>query len=91
MGEAARTTHCPLTAQEVIELAADGLVEVGAHTVTHPVLASLSDAGQWHEIQRSKLDLEALLNRPVTSFSYPYGSRSIYTAKNRFTGARSGF
>jgi len=91
VGSTARPTHRPLTAQEVIQLAADGLVEVGAHTVTHPVLASLSHAGQRHEIQRSKLDLEALLNRPVTSFSYPYGWHSIYTSQTISLVREAGF
>jgi peptidoglycan/xylan/chitin deacetylase (PgdA/CDA1 family) len=68
-----------LTPEELIELAAGGLVEIGAHTVTHPVLASLPISAQRREIQDSKLHLEMLLGRPVTSFAYPNGSSSQAT------------
>jgi peptidoglycan/xylan/chitin deacetylase (PgdA/CDA1 family) len=68
-----------LTANEVVELAAGDLVEIGAHTVTHPVLSKLPSAGQRSEIQGSKMYLESLLGRPVTSFSYANGSSSETT------------
>lgn len=75
-----RPTHRPLMPNEVLQLAEDGLVEVGSHTVTHPVLSTLPVAAQLDEIRRSKVRLEEILKRPVTSFAYPYGSRSDYTA-----------
>jgi peptidoglycan/xylan/chitin deacetylase (PgdA/CDA1 family) len=65
-----------LTADELIELAAGGLVDVGAHTVTHPLLADLPYAAQRAEIRESKVHLENILGRSVTSFSYPNGSSS---------------
>jgi peptidoglycan/xylan/chitin deacetylase (PgdA/CDA1 family) len=74
----ARPTHRPLTSDEVCMLEQDGLIEVGAHTVTHPLLAAHSLAFQRHEIGQSKADLEKLLGHSVTSFSYPHGS---YTAE----------
>lgn len=69
----ARPTHRSLSANEVLALVRGGLVEVGAHTVTHPSLSTLAAAAQEDEIRRSKADLEAIVNRPVTSFSYPHG------------------
>lgn len=68
-----------LTAEELVELSVGGLVEIGAHTVTHPILATLPVAAQQSEIQQSKICLEKLLGRPVTSFSYPNGSLSEAT------------
>src|SRR5262249_18145710 len=56
------------------------LVEVGAHTVTHPVLSAHSPAVQREEIVRSKKDLEEFLGHSVTSFAYPYGTAHDYTA-----------
>jgi peptidoglycan/xylan/chitin deacetylase (PgdA/CDA1 family) len=73
-----RSKSRPLSSAEVIELDKGGLVEVGSHTVTHPVLSGLSPAAQWTEIEQSKVDLEEMLGRPVTSFAYPFGTRSDY-------------
>lgn len=66
---------CPLSLDEVRRLVDDGLVEVGAHTVTHPVLADLPVERQQDEIAGSKRQLEDALGRPVRSFAYPYGAR----------------
>jgi len=68
-----------MTADEVIQLATGNLVDIGAHSVTHPVLATLPLPAQQSEIQRSKSCLQELLDRPVTSFSYPNGSLSENT------------
>ena len=62
-----------MSAEEIVRLAEGGLVEVGAHTVTHPALERLSRAQQAEEIGKGRSELEALLGRPVTSFSYPHG------------------
>jgi peptidoglycan/xylan/chitin deacetylase (PgdA/CDA1 family) len=73
-------TYSTLSQEEVSALAQGKLIEVGAHTLTHPKLSALSVASQQDEIQRSKAQLEEILDRPVTSFAYPYGTRSDYTA-----------
>jgi peptidoglycan/xylan/chitin deacetylase (PgdA/CDA1 family) len=86
-----RSTHRALSADEVICLAEGGLIEVGAHTVTHPMLSSLPATGQRAEIQGSKAYLEEILGRPVTSFAYPYGARSDYTAQTVTIVREAGF
>lgn len=78
-----------MTESEICELAAGGVVDVGAHTVTHPFLSTLTEARQQQEISTSKLELEGLLGRPVTSFCFPNGSSSRVTEKVvRETGFR---
>ncbi len=62
-----------LTSEDIVALADGGLVEVGAHTVTHPRLAGLPRDDQLEEIRSSKQLLEQLIGRRVESFSYPYG------------------
>jgi peptidoglycan/xylan/chitin deacetylase (PgdA/CDA1 family) len=62
-----------MTGQEVRTLVMGGLVTVGAHTVTHPVLAGLGAAACHREITESKLACEALIGAPVATFAYPYG------------------
>jgi peptidoglycan/xylan/chitin deacetylase (PgdA/CDA1 family) len=64
---------------EVMRLAEDGLVEIGAHSVTHPLLATLAIEAQQSEIQQSKQHLEQLLVRPVHGFAYPHGSATPST------------
>jgi peptidoglycan/xylan/chitin deacetylase (PgdA/CDA1 family) len=70
---AGRLSHQVLTSSELSSLASDGLVEIGAHTVNHPSLASLSTLAQRFEIAESKSMLEDFIGRPVLSFSYPFG------------------
>jgi peptidoglycan/xylan/chitin deacetylase (PgdA/CDA1 family) len=48
--------------------------------VTHPRLAALAPAAQQREIADGKTQLEALLERPVVSFAYPYGHPWDYDA-----------
>lgn len=73
-----RPSHRSLSVDEIVSLADYG-VEVGAHTVSHPVLASLPVERQRSEIVESKQRLEEILGRPVGSFSYPYGTKGDYT------------
>jgi peptidoglycan/xylan/chitin deacetylase (PgdA/CDA1 family) len=75
----ARPTHRALTIDELRQLQKCALMEVAAHTMTHPKLADIPAAQQRTEIQQSKKVLEAMLNRPVTSFAFPFGSSALET------------
>lgn len=68
-----RPGYRALNPNELRTLSDGGLVEIGAHTVTHPVLATQPLEVQWREIVEGKKYLENTVGRPVTSFSYPYG------------------
>lgn len=70
-----RRDYRVMTAEEVRRLGDGGLVEVGSHTVTHPVLATQPVEIQRKEIMESKQRIEALLGHSVTAFSYPYGGQ----------------
>lgn len=83
-----RLTHRSLSLEEVVTLAQEELVEVGSHTVTHPVLSALPAASQRDEIQQSKAHLEDVLNRPVTSLAYPHGD---YTGETVALVREAGF
>jgi peptidoglycan/xylan/chitin deacetylase (PgdA/CDA1 family) len=69
-----RSTHRALTSEEGQQLSQDELVEIGAHTVTHPQLSALPVEDQSCEIRESRRSLENLTSRPIMSFSYPFGS-----------------
>jgi len=86
-----RSSHRALTAAEVRQLAATGLVEIGAHTVSHPVLAALTHTEQHAEITEAKAALEAIVGKPVESFAYPYGTKSDYTKESVAAVRNAGF
>lgn len=75
---AGRRSHRSLSREELRSLTADGLIEVGAHTVSHPSLGSISGEEQRNEIFRSKEILEKVLGTPIRSFAYPFGCREDF-------------
>ncbi|QNB01293.1 polysaccharide deacetylase family protein [Massilia sp. Se16.2.3] len=61
-----------LTPEMVVNLDRHG-IEIGAHTVTHPILTSLDEAAAQQEISDSKRELEAIVGKEVALFAYPNG------------------
>jgi peptidoglycan/xylan/chitin deacetylase (PgdA/CDA1 family) len=61
-----------MRSHQVRELHAAGM-EIGGHTVNHPILARLSPERARREIADGKHALEALIGAPVRSFAYPNG------------------
>jgi peptidoglycan/xylan/chitin deacetylase (PgdA/CDA1 family) len=50
------------------------VVHIGSHTLTHPILTSLSTDEMEAEVSGSRATLEAELGRPVADFCYPNGN-----------------
>jgi peptidoglycan/xylan/chitin deacetylase (PgdA/CDA1 family) len=73
-----RDTHRWMTTEELRELAERPGVDVGAHTLTHPVLTALPAGEQWEEIDGSRQQLEQVLGTPIRLFSYPYGGYDAF-------------
>jgi peptidoglycan/xylan/chitin deacetylase (PgdA/CDA1 family) len=65
-----------MTDEQVRRLHASGM-GIGAHTLSHPILARLDNADAEVEIRDSKHRLEALTGTPVTLFAYPNGKPGI--------------
>ncbi len=63
-----------LLTSQLIEIANDGLIEIGAHTVHHVSLKGKSSATVTYEVDQSKKMLENIIHKPVISFAYPYGA-----------------
>lgn len=61
-----------MNTEQVRQLHAAGM-EIGAHTVHHPILASMEEDGARQEIARGKAALEAMTGAPVRLFAYPNG------------------
>jgi peptidoglycan/xylan/chitin deacetylase (PgdA/CDA1 family) len=51
-------------------------MQVGAHTVNHPILSVLPDDEALFEMNASRDMLQQLLGEPITMFAYPNGRRS---------------
>lgn len=60
---------------ELRAFAADPLVTVGAHTITHANLAKQHADVALNELRTSRERIEAQLGRPALHLAYPYGDR----------------
>jgi peptidoglycan/xylan/chitin deacetylase (PgdA/CDA1 family) len=61
-----------MTTEQVIEMHRAGM-QIGAHTVTHPILAKLGSIDVRKEISASKQFLESILEEEINLFAYPNG------------------
>jgi len=61
-----------MTSAQLKQLHASGM-EIGGHTVSHPILAKLDPDAAWLEIHNNKVFLENLLSQPLRFFAYPNG------------------
>jgi peptidoglycan/xylan/chitin deacetylase (PgdA/CDA1 family) len=71
--------HPTLDAVGIRRLLDGGLVELGAHTVSHPFLPARPPAAQREEIEESRQRLEEAVGRRASAFSYPYGAHDETT------------
>ena len=67
--------HC-MTWSEILDLAQDPLVTIGAHTVNHVILAKSSDTSAKSEMRMGRAVLQAALGKLPEHFSYPFGDAS---------------
>ena len=61
-----------MTEQEVKELSNAGM-EIGGHTINHPILAVTELSEAIKQIRDCKRELETIINKPVRFFAYPNG------------------
>lgn len=73
---------------ELAELAEDPAVTIGAHTLTHPMLAKAPADVMRREIGESRTLLERRLGRPVHHLAYPVGDRAS-AGPREFAAARA--
>ena len=65
--------YAPCTWAELCEMADSGLVEIGSHTASHPILSTLADEESWSELTVSREQLEQGLGGKVSAFCFPNG------------------
>jgi len=76
---------------EITVLAASGLIEIGAHSRTHPIFTTLDAEQSWDEIQRARVELQQRLNIPVDCFCYPNGMKGDYRSDQMEMVGRAGY
>jgi len=74
----------------ISQLAAAGMT-IGAHSLSHPILARASDDLAWQEISESRGVLEKLLGRTVWAFGYPFGNAATVTERDVKLAEQAGF
>lgn len=80
-----------MTPDQLRELRDAGM-EIGGHTVNHPILGGLPFDEALQEVSGNKLWLEDVLGEPVTSFAYTNGKPgSDYTLETRKAVEQAGF
>lgn len=81
---------CLMTREELRELAAAGMT-IGAHTLSHSILAQMPSHLAWSEIADCKTRLETALGREVWALAYPYGDAGSVTPEIVAMAKQAGF
>lgn len=75
----------------VRRMAASPLVEIGAHTMSHPNLARLDRRAALREMTDSRDRLAAEIGQPVTHLAYPFGGPEAAGRREVELAAEAGF
>ncbi|MCG6207863.1 polysaccharide deacetylase family protein [Rhodopseudomonas sp. HC1] len=80
-----------LSWSELRHFAEHPLVTIGAHSITHGILAHQREALALHEMSVSRARIEANLEREVAHLAYPYGDRAAAGPREYALARRAGF
>jgi hypothetical protein len=64
---------------------------VGAHSMSHPILAWASNEVAWQEVSESKRALEQVLGQTVWGFGYPFGNGATVSVRFVHFAKRAGY
>lgn len=81
----------PLTWEMIREMKADGLVEIGGHTHTHPILSQCDPTAMRAEIFTCRDRIRAETGVQPVSFAYPNGREEDYTHGTMLLLREAGF
>jgi peptidoglycan/xylan/chitin deacetylase (PgdA/CDA1 family) len=75
------TSHLPnnlmLTDTQLKYLSDESGMEIGGHSVNHPILTKIKPLESKHEISDCKIQLEKIIQKPVRFFAYPNGKFDV--------------
>lgn len=88
----ARYEQSPMLTTEQLRMLSQSGVDIGAHTINHPILKCEDDITAKTEIVGGKARLEDLLQNPVPFFAYPNGRRGFdYDERHREIVSRADY
>lgn len=77
-----------MSAEHIMKLSENPLFKIGAHGKTHANLVEISGENALSELHDSKKTLEAIIQKPITDFAFPFGT---YTPKLVAAAKKEGF
>lgn len=80
-----------LSTAQARTLAADPLVTIGAHGITHRSMSKLTDNEAWHEIFAARPVLENAVGIEVRHLAFPFGGPNACSTREFSYAARAGF
>lgn len=60
---------------EQVKLMSESGMEIGGHTITHPILTKITSDQVNEEVAQDKKKLETIVGKEITSFAYPNGKK----------------
>jgi peptidoglycan/xylan/chitin deacetylase (PgdA/CDA1 family) len=91
LDQAAICSEVCMSWRELKEFAADPLVTIGAHSITHCNLARQSEEVATFELRESRARIEQALERDVVHLAYPYGDRMAAGAREFVIARTAGY
>jgi len=75
---------------EIRDMRSAGM-EIGSHSLSHTILAHLSEEEQFEELSKSKEIIEQELGETIPSVAYPVGESTTYTTVTEQLAERCGY
>jgi len=67
----------PNTVDQLREMAASGVIEIGGHSRTHPDVGAIRDTETLHdEVIAATQELSSLIDQPIRYFAFPFGQHA---------------
>jgi peptidoglycan/xylan/chitin deacetylase (PgdA/CDA1 family) len=89
--QAAPSKYSPCTWKEIRKMTDSGLVEIGSHTVSHPIFSSITDEESWQELAISRSQIEEEIHKQVNSFCFPNGQPGDYRSNQLHQVKEAGY
>jgi peptidoglycan/xylan/chitin deacetylase (PgdA/CDA1 family) len=81
----------PMTPEEVATFTSMPGMSIGSHTLSHPVLGTLSAEEQRRELAESRSGLQELIGKEVDTVAYPYGKPADLNRDTARLAAEAGY